>query len=96
MKPEATETPIPSLNTSYPAGPFSAVSQPRPSLLHQLPRRPLLWTPSPARALTCPVLGYGQCGRNEPVTVPPILDRPRADECLRACVKSEPYPLFWA
>jgi len=56
MKPEATETPIPSLNTSYPAGPFSGAPSPARAFYTSYPAGPFSGAPSPARALTCPVL----------------------------------------
>jgi hypothetical protein len=81
MKPEATETPIPSLNTSYPAGPFSGSPSPARAFYTSYPAGPFSAANSHARAHTCPKTGLqGQCGQVR--TTRPcrrILDRPRTD-----------------
>ena len=88
MKPEATETPIPSLNTSYPAGPFSG-SQPRPSLLTPAtPQAPSLQPTAPPVPTGAPRRGHrGNAAKYGP------LDRAAeswTDRELTECLRRNP------
>ena len=57
MKPEATETPIPSLNTNYPAGPFSGAPAPPEPSTPTTPQAPSLQPTAPPMPTRAPRRG---------------------------------------